>query len=90
MQQQQGTETSEKLSDRFSKHRYDIKKRPGNSELAEHFHNDHNIESDLGAVILQQLKDDNPHARACYEDRWICKLQSLQPNGMNLDVGWVC
>jgi len=80
-------QTGEKLSDRFAKHRYDIKKRPGNSELAEHFHNDHNIETDMGVVVLQQLKDDNPHARIHFEDRWICRLQSLQPKGINLDVG---
>ena len=30
--------TGEKLRDRFSKHRYDIKYRPDNSELARHFH----------------------------------------------------
>ena len=30
--------TGEKLRDRFSKHCYDIKYRPDNSELARHFH----------------------------------------------------
>ena len=34
--------TGEQLSERFSKHRYDIKSRPDNSELAKHFHESHN------------------------------------------------
>ena len=33
----------EQLSERFSKRRYDIKSRPGNSELAKHFHENHNL-----------------------------------------------
>ena len=61
-------QTGEKLSDRFAKHRYDIKKRPSNSELAQHFCNEHNVDTDLGVVVLQQLKDDNSLARLYYED----------------------
>ena len=30
--------TGEQLSERFSKHRYDIKNKPDNSELAKHFY----------------------------------------------------
>ena len=39
---------------RFAKHRYDIKNRPKNSELAEHFHTGHNMEEDLDITIVQK------------------------------------
>ena len=45
--------TGEQLAERFSKHRYDIKNRPDNSELAKHFHESHNLNNDLNVTILQ-------------------------------------
>ena len=76
--------TGETLCDRFSKHRYDIKHRPDNSELAEHFHKDHS-EEDLEVLILQTgLK--SKAEREYYEDKWICRLQTLQPTGINIDT----
>ena len=45
--------TGEQLSERFFKHRYDIKNRPDNSELAKHFHESHNLNDDLNVTILQ-------------------------------------
>ena len=45
--------TGEQLSERFFKHRYDIKNRPDNSELAKHFHESHNLDNDLNVTILQ-------------------------------------
>ena len=44
--------TGECLRDRFSKHRYDIKNRPDNSELARHFHDKHTLD-DMKFTILQ-------------------------------------
>ena len=44
--------TSNELRERFGKHRYDIKKRPSNTELSEHFGKDHKIE-DMEVQILQ-------------------------------------
>ena len=44
--------TGEPLQTRFSKHRYDIAKRPKNSELAEHFHKNHQA-NDMDIYILQ-------------------------------------
>ena len=41
------------LSERFSKHRYDIKNTRDNSELAKHFHEIHNFNDDLKVTILQ-------------------------------------
>ena len=77
--------TGEKLSDRFSKHRYDIKQRPDNSELAAHFHQDHDISSDMRIQILQSGIRSLPE-REFYEDKWICRLQTLQPTGMNMET----
>ena len=43
----------EQHSERSSKHRYDIKNRPDNSELARHFHESHNLIDHLNVTILQ-------------------------------------
>ena len=43
----------EQLSERFSKHRYDIKNRPEHSEIAKHFYENHNLNDDLNATILE-------------------------------------
>ena len=77
-------QTGEKICDRFSKHRYDVKKRPTNTEFAEHFHKNH-TENDLEVVILQTgLKTEEE--RIHNEDKWICQLQTLHPSGINADV----
>ena len=41
------------LSERFYKHRYKIKNRRDNSELAKHFHEIHNLNDDINVTILQ-------------------------------------
>ena len=74
--------TGEQLSERFSKHRYDIKNRPDNSELAKHFHESHNLINDLNVTKLQNnIK--TAAAQKYYEDKWICKLKILAPHGLN-------
>ena len=45
--------TAEQLSERFSKHSYDIKNRPDNKELTKYFHERHNINDNLNVIILQ-------------------------------------
>ena len=45
--------TGEQLSESFSKHCYDVKNGPYNSELAKHFHKSQNINDNLNAIILQ-------------------------------------
>ena len=68
---------------RFSKHRYDIVKRPGNCELAEHFHADHSL-TDLEVTILEGgFKSFESRKRA--EDKWMCRLQTISPAGLNKD-----
>ena len=78
--------TGEKLQDRMSKHRYDCKRRPDNTELSAHFHRKkHDPEKDMEIFILQTgLK--TVEEREFYEDRWICLLQTLQPKGINKEV----
>ena len=74
--------TGEQLSERFSKHRYDIKNRPDNSELAKHFNEIHNLNNDINVTILQNnIKA--AAARRYHEGKWICKLKALAPHGLN-------
>ena len=42
--------TREQLSERFSKHRYNIKNRPDSSELSKYFHKSHNINDNLNVT----------------------------------------
>ena len=78
--------TGEKLQVRMSKHRYDCKRRPDNTELSAHFHRGkHDPEKDMEIFILQTgLK--TVEEREFHEDRWICRLQTLQPKGVNKDI----
>ena len=68
--------TGDKLSDRMAKHRYDIRKRPENNEVAEHFHQNHNINQDLRVMIIQSNLP-TKSKRIFFEDRWMCRLQCL-------------
>ena len=61
-------------SDILGKHRYDFIKRPENSEPADHFHNGHSLD-DLQLTILES------------EDKWMCRLLTMSPNGVNKDCG---
>ena len=54
------------------------------AELAAHFHENHSIDDDLDVIILQSNLL-NQNERIHHEDRWICRLQTLQPNGINAD-----
>ena len=78
--------TGDKLSSRFSKHRYDLKSRPDNNELTKHLNSsDHDFEKDIDITIL---KSDIPtvNQREFFEDKFICKLGTLSPNGLNADT----
>ena len=66
--------TGEKLGERFSKHKYDVRKCPDNSDLASHFHENHDFDQDLEISILQKINTDTLPMRLHYEDRWICTL----------------
>ena len=76
--------TGDSMSDRFSKHKYDIKNRPQQNELAAHCHKHkhHDTEKDLEVFII----DHGMHLlglRILLEDKYICKLQTLYPNEIN-------
>ena len=78
--------TGEQLSERFSKHRYDIKNRPDNSELAKHFHESHNLNNDLKVTILQNnIK--TAAARRYDEYKLICTLKTLAQHGSKTETG---
>ena len=70
---------------RFAKHRYDFKKRPENSELADHFHNGHLLD-DLQLTILESGFASTKE-RERVEDKWMCCLLTMSPNGLNKDCG---
>ena len=76
--------TGEAICKRFGKHKWDIYNRPENSDLAQHFHKNHQ-DGDMEVMILQtglQTKEE----REYHEDKWICLLQTLQPDGINRDT----
>ena len=50
------------------------------------FHAGHDIDKDLKVVILQKLENGNSQALNYFEDRWMCTLQSLSPDGINRDT----
>ena len=81
-------QTGTALASRFGKHRHDIKKRPDNSEIAEHFNKDHK-DGDMKVMILQSGLSESQEQREYYEDKWICRLQSLQhsqSSGINKSI----
>ena len=60
-------------------HRYGIKSRAGNSELAKHFHESHNLDDDLNVTILQNnIK--TAAARRYHEGKLIWKLETVAPD----------
>ena len=75
----------EQLSERFSKQRYDIKNWPDNSELAEHFYKSHKINYNLNVTILQDnIK--TATAGSYHGEKWICRLKTLTPQGLNIKI----
>ena len=51
-----------------------------------HFHENHEVEKDLQIVILENGISKTP-AREFAENKWICRLQTLQPAGLNAEMG---
>ena len=45
--------TGEQLSECFPKHHYNVKSKPDNSELAKHFHENHDINENLNVTTLK-------------------------------------
>ena len=79
-------QTGEQLLERFSKHCYDIKNKPDNSELAKHFHQSHNINDNIDVTILQtNIKI--AAARRYREEKWISRQKSIVPHVLNTEIG---
>ena len=79
-------ETKEAIKTRFSKHRYDANKRPDNCELAKHIHAmGHDFDKDIEVMILKQGFK-STEERKFFEDKFICQLGTLSPEGLNKDL----
>lgn len=77
-------QTGKELNSRFSKHRYDAKKRPKNCELAQHVqsHPDYDFDKDIEVSILK-IGFRNAEERKREEDKLVCRLGCLTPTGIN-------
>ena len=80
--------SSQKLNSLFNGHRSDVKVKPKACELSQHFHNkkECSIDMDLKAYILQDNVTGSWEKREYFEDRWITRLNSKAPNGMNSNL----
>ena len=75
------------MRERYGGHKYDIKHRPDNCDLAKHCScKPHNTETDLEVCIIEHGID-NMDERKRVEDKYICKLQTLKGSGINKDLG---
>ena len=76
-------QTGRQLSLRFNNHRSDAKNRPEACKLAHHFHNNNcSMEKDLSVAVLEQVTGTQA-LREYKEDKWITRLQTMSPTGMN-------
>ena len=79
-------ETGKTMSERYAKHKSDIKLRPNNCDLAKHCSmTPHNIEDLEVSIIDHGIV--NMDERRRIEDKFICKLQTLKGSGINCDLG---
>ena len=80
-------QSSQKLNSRFNGHRSDVKVNKA-CELSQHFHNNKecSIDRDLKVYILQDNVTGSWEKREYFEDRWITRLNSKAPNGMNSNL----
>ena len=74
------------MCDRYGKHKYDIKKRPDQNELATHCHQNHDVSKDLEIYIVDYGIPDLDQ-RKRMEDKVICKLQTMGQHGLNELIG---
>ena len=80
--------SSQKLSSRFNGHRSEVNVKPKSCELAQHFHEnkEFNINRDLNVYILQNNITCPRDRREHFEDRWITRLDTKAPQGMNTNL----
>ena len=65
---------------------HNIKNRPENRKLAENFHESFNLIDDLNVTILQNSIE-TAAARRYHQNKWICKLKTLAPHDLNVEIG---
>ena len=77
--------TTQALNERFNTHRSDITNHPDRSELPKHFRNNPscNFDRDLELHVLQRDAGDTRALLEAAEDKWVLRLQTISPNGMN-------
>ena len=77
--------TTQPLNERFNIHRSDITHYPDRSELPKHFHSNPScdFDRDLELHILQRDAGDTRALLEAAEDKWVLRLQTSTPNGMN-------
>ena len=79
-------QTKQQLFLRFTGHRSDITLRPNRCELPQHFHeapSSCDFDRDLQIHILQKNVTGSRISRETEEDKWIMKLGTLAPSGLN-------
>ena len=65
---------------------HNIKNKLENSKLAEHFQESYSLIDDLNVTILQN-NIETAAARRYHEGKWICKLKTLAPHDLNIEIG---
>ena len=76
-------QTKQPLNLRFNGHRSDIIHYPDRCELDSHFSkNNCDFKSDLSISILEKVSG-STNLREYYEDKWMIRLSSLEPYGLN-------
>ncbi len=78
-------ETVNALHISLNGHRSDVKTKKLDKPVAVHFdQSDHSIE-DLEAMGIEKIHNNDPGRRKLRESYWIFELESLTPQGLNLD-----
>ena len=77
--------TTNQLNNRFSGHRSDVSCHPDRSELPKHFKDSPScdFDRDLEVHILQRNISGSRAIMEAHEDRWILRLNTMSPNGLN-------
>ena len=74
------------LNTRFNNHRSHITAKPNSCELVNHFATNTacKFDKDLSVTILERNLSGPRQLRELQEDKWIFKLDTLHPNGLNV------
>ena len=76
-------ETGQKLKDRITQHRSDIRT---NKEtlVAKHFNSNNHTVDDLACTAIEQIRSTNIEVRKQQEKKWRDKLRTHYPDGLNV------